>query len=52
VNRNGIVDTGLLLARRQPEKVKFLQFNREDMVDIPEKTELSQDVDLAEVFKD
>ena len=51
VNRNGIVDTGLLLARRQPEKVKFLQFNREDTVDIPEKTELSQDVNLVEVFK-
>ncbi len=51
-NRNGIVDTGSLLQHRQPEKVKFLKFNESDSMEIPEKSDLSQDVDMKEVFKD
>ena len=52
VNRNGIVDTGSLLGHRQPEKVKFLLFDKSDTVEIPEKSDLSQDVDLTDLFKD
>ena len=52
VNRNGIVDTGILLEKRQPEKVRF--YKLEDgtfLIDIPEMTELEQNIDVAEMFK-
>ena len=52
INRNGIVDTGNLLEKKQPEKVLF--YKLEDgtfMIDIPEMTELEQNIDLAEMFK-
>ena len=52
VNRNGIVDTGILLEKRQPEKVRF--YKLEDgtfLIDIPEMTEIEQNLDLAEMFK-
>ena len=52
MNRNGIVDTGNLLEKRQPEKVRF--YKLEDgtfIIDIPEMTELEQSVDVAEMFK-
>lgn len=50
-NRNGIVDTGDLLSHRQPEKVIFLDFNKSEYIDIPEKTDIAQDVDFNELFK-
>lgn len=52
VNRNGIVDTGNLLEKKQPEKVLF--YKLEDgtfLIDIPEMMELEQSIDLAEMFK-
>ena len=52
VNRNGIVDTGILLERKQPEKVLF--YKLEDgtfLIDIPEMTELEQNIDVGEMFK-
>ena len=52
VNRNGIVDTGNLLEKKQPEKVLF--YKLEDgsfLIDIPEITELEQNIDVAEMFK-
>ena len=52
VNRNGIVDTGILLERKQPEKVLF--YKLEDgtfLIDIPEMTELEQTIDVGEMFK-
>ena len=52
VNRNGIVDTGNLLEKKQPEKVLF--YKLEDgsfLIDIPEMTELEQNIDVAEMFK-
>ena len=52
INRNGIVDTGNLLEKKQPEKVLF--YKLEDgtfMIDIPEMTDLEQNIDLAEMFK-
>ena len=52
VNRNGIVDTGNLLERKLPEKVLFYKLeDGTDLIDIPEKTELSQSIDVGEMFK-
>ena len=52
VNRNGIVDTGILLEKRQPEKVRFYKLeNGTFLIDIPEMTELEQNIDVAEMFK-
>ncbi len=51
-NRNGLVDTGVLLEHRQPEKVLF--YKLEDgtyILDIPEMAEIGQSVDIAEMFK-
>ena len=52
LNRNGIVDTGILLAHKQPEKVLFLELNGKDLFDIPEKADIVQDVDVAGMFSD
>lgn len=52
LNRNGIVDTGILLEHMQPEKVRF--YKLEDgtfLIDIPEMTELEQSIDMIEMFK-
>ena len=52
LNRNGLVDTGILLDHKQPEKVRF--YKLEDgtfLINIPEMTELDQSIDVAEMFK-
>lgn len=52
LNCNGLVDTGILLEHRQPEKVRF--YKLEDgtfLIDIPEMTELEQSIDVSEMFK-
>lgn len=52
LNRNDLVDTGNLLEHKQPEKVRF--YKLEDgtfLIDIPEMTELEQNIDLVEMFK-
>lgn len=52
LNRNGIVDTGILLEKKQPEKVRF--YKLEDgtfLIDIPEMMEIEQNIDLGEMFK-
>ena len=52
LNRNGLVDTGILLEHKQPEKVRF--YKLEDgtfLIDIPEKTEIEQSVDVEEMFR-
>ncbi len=52
LNRNGIVDTGILLEHKQPEKVKFYKLDDGTfLIDIPEMMELDQSIDLAEMFK-
>ena len=52
LNRNGIVDTGNLLEHKQPEKVKFYKLADDKMlIEIPEMTELQQDIDVAEMFR-
>ena len=52
LNRNGIVDTGILLEHKQPEKVRF--YKLEDgtfLIEIPEMTELEQSIDVMEMFR-
>ncbi|MBR5699565.1 MAG: Ig-like domain-containing protein [Bacteroidales bacterium] len=52
LNRNGIVDTGSLLEHRQPEKVKFYKLKDDSfLIDIPERTELQQDINMEEMFR-
>ena len=51
-NRNGIVDTGNLLEHRQPEKVKFYKLKDDTfLIDIIERAEITQDIDIQELFK-
>ena len=52
LNRNGLVDTGNLLEHKQPEKVKFYKLEDGNvLLDIPEMTELEQNIDVGELFK-
>ncbi len=52
LNRNGIVDTGILLEHKQPEKVRFYKLQDGTfLIDIPEMTELEQNIDVMEMFK-
>ena len=51
-NKNGLVDTGNLLEHRQPEKVLFYKLSDgKFLIDIPEMTELEQNIDILEMFK-
>lgn len=51
-NRNNMVDTGDLLAHRQPEMVKFYKLpDGTFLIDIPASSEITQDVNLADMFK-
>lgn len=49
-NRNSIIDTGSLLEHRQPETVVFIDFSGSEYLNIPASTELSQGVDIGELF--
>ena len=51
VNRNNLVDTGCLLERRQPEKVRFFKLDDNFLIDIPERSELVQQINLEEMFR-
>ena len=51
INSNGIVDTGVLLEHKQPEKVRFFKIEDSFLIDIPEKTELEQEINLQELFR-
>ena len=52
VNRNGVVDTGNLLEHKQPEKVLFYKLaDGKVLINIPEKMEVDQNIDIAEMFK-
>ncbi len=55
-NGNGQIDTGSLLEKKQPEKVLMYKFNdrignNAYIIDIPERTELIQTIDIAEMFR-
>ena len=50
-NKNGLVDTGSILEHRQPEKVKFFKIKDQFLLDIPERTEYVQKIDMEELFR-
>jgi len=50
-NRNSIVDSGSVLARRQPEKVRFYEQDGNKFLAIPSGAELSQTINLSELFR-
>ena len=51
LNRNNIVDTGILLEHRQPEKVRFFKLEDQFMIDVLEKAEMLWTVNMEEMFK-
>lgn len=51
VNNNNLVDTGVLLERIQPEKVRFFKVDDQFMIKVMEKAELVWTVDMEELFK-
>ena len=50
-NKNGLVDTGNILEHRQPEKVMFFKIKDKFLLDIPERTEYVQKIDMGELFQ-
>ncbi|MCR5561081.1 MAG: Ig-like domain-containing protein [Bacteroidales bacterium] len=50
LNRNGVVDTGSLLERRQPELVKFVMFKDGKFLEVPPSAEITQEIDLRKLF--
>ncbi|MCQ2170508.1 MAG: Ig-like domain-containing protein [Bacteroidales bacterium] len=51
-NGNRKVDTGSVLEQRQPEKVRFFSIEDNKEISVPENSEVSQEIDLQELFKD
>ena len=52
LNGNGLVDTGNLLEHKQPEKVLFYKLeDGKDIIDIPEMSEVEQNINVSEMFK-
>ena len=51
-NRNGYADTGNLLARKQPEVVRFYESAPDNKIlEIPESAEIEQSLDLKAIFR-
>ena len=50
-NGNGLVDTGSILEHRQPEKVMFYKVDDQFLIDIPERAEYVQTINLEELFR-
>jgi len=50
-NGNDMVDTGSILEHRQPEKVMFFKLKDQFLLEIPERTEFTQEVNLEELFR-
>ncbi|PKP06076.1 MAG: hypothetical protein CVU10_00485 [Bacteroidetes bacterium HGW-Bacteroidetes-5] len=51
LNGNGIIDTGSILDKRQPEKVRlFTLSNGSSIITIPESAELNQNINLQTIF--
>lgn len=55
-NRNGLIDTGSLLEKKQPEKVLLYKIGTGSgsdsyLLDVPERMELTQTINLSEMFK-
>ena len=50
-NGNGLVDTGNVLEHRQPEKAIFFKLKDSFLLEIPERTEFVQQIDMKELFR-
>ena len=50
-NGNGLVDTGNVLEHRQPEKVIFYKLKDQFLLDIPERAEYTQQINMEELFQ-
>jgi len=55
-NGNGLLDTGNLLNHEQPEKVLLFKFSDKQgndayITDVPERMDMEQTIDIAEMFK-
>ena len=51
LNRNNLVDTGVLLEHRQPEKVRFFKVDDKFLIQVLEKAEMVWDINLEELFR-
>ena len=51
INRNGRVDTGNLLAHRQPEKVRFFKVDDQFLIKVLERAEMVWEINLEEMFR-
>ncbi|MDD2584613.1 MAG: hypothetical protein PHE99_06710, partial [Bacteroidales bacterium] len=51
INSNGLIDTGNLKRKKQPEKVRLFALpDGKTIITIPESVELVQDIDLRTIF--
>ena len=51
INRNNLVDTGVLLEHKQPEKVLFFKVEDQVLLKVLEKAEMVWQIDIKEMFK-
>lgn len=51
INENNVVDSGILLEHKQPEKVLFYSSKDNELINIPESSDINQNINLAELFK-
>lgn len=50
-NRNGMVDTGVLLQKKQPEKVRFFKVEDKFLIKVLERSEMVWQINLKEMFE-
>ena len=50
-NRNGMVDTGVLLEKKQPEKVRFFKLEDKFLIKVLERSEMVWKINLKEMFQ-
>ena len=51
INRNNMVDTGVLLEHKQPEKVRFFKVDDQFLIEVLERAEMVWKIDMKEMFK-
>lgn len=51
INRNNMVDTGVLLEHKQPEKVRFFKLDDKFLITVLERSEMVWQIDMEEMFK-
>ena len=50
-NRNSLVDTGVLLEKKQPEKVRFFKTEDKFLINVLERAEMVWQINLEEMFQ-